>query len=354
MIQIVNWLLTRKCNLKCDYCRIVRNYQDKPEMYPNLEHYYKKEMDTKTVINALNNFKRHNTNIFHVFYGGEPTLRNDLAQIVEHCNENDIEYTVISNNVKETRPFIERLIGGVSRLKGFTSSIDPILVDPSNGSHGCNDDIFKKTTEGYLGLKNLYEYGYVDDVVAEITVTRLNQHLLLPLVQKLSDDGIYSSITFVDIAKSPAYDFSNVTDPYELVKPSFELAKTFEKILSDNNLLVHMKELLPVIFDHLPSDYDCNLENKVHNVTVDADGSMRLCLRIRGEVTPTVHVNDLFEDSSFLNGVTKEYYDLMCIDKKRLCKLCNHTCMMMSNATVYNEINVEKLVHADRRHVKLS
>jgi len=95
-IHIVNWLLTRKCNLSCDYCAIVRNYKNKPKEYPDMDHYIKNEMSTNYIINMLSLFKNHNSDAFHIFYGGEPLLRKDLPEIINFCNNNSIHYTIYS------------------------------------------------------------------------------------------------------------------------------------------------------------------------------------------------------------------------------------------------------------------
>jgi len=351
MIQIVNWILTRRCNLKCDYCAIVKDYHGMPEQYPKMHHYRSKEMSTETVINALKNFKILNPNMFHIFYGGEPLLRKDLAEIINYCNQQDIFYTIISNNTPEIQDKITSLFRQVEYIEGFTSSVDPTALMTIPDYVDINVlDIIKKSTEGLKRLKELQAAKLVKDVVAEITVTNQNWPFLEQLVTELSANEIYSDITFVDIAKSPYYDFSNVTNEDFLVKPTFELAKMLNRMLENDHLLIHMKDvLIPWMFNTLPSNFDCGLENKIHNVTVDADGTMRLCLRIRGVVTPTIHVNDIFEITDRSKGVTNEFYQLLMIDKKRYCQLCNHSCLMMSKYIDENSDEYGNLVHVDKR-----
>ncbi len=343
MIQIVNWLLTRRCNLNCDYCAIVKDY-DMPISYPSIEHYIKNEMSTEVVIEALGNFKKHNPEAFHILYGGEPLLRKDLPDIINYCNDNEIYYTVISNNTTEIQPLITRLFQMTDYVEGFTSSVDPSCMNKNLP----DIDQIRKSVEGFKRLKEIQASGKVKDVVAEITVMPDNQYLLYDLVKELSAAGIYSDITFVDIAKSRYYDFSNITEKSDLVHPSFELAEILSNMVHDDSLLIHMKEvLLPWMFDTLPSNYDCDLELGVHNVTVDADGQMRLCLRIRGELTPMIHISKLFEDDA--KCVTKDYFDLMCIDKRRHCKLCNHSCLMMSKHIDKHGDKGGELAHKNKR-----
>ncbi len=343
LIRIVNWILTRKCNLDCDYCAIVKDYETMPRQYPQMKHYMREEMSTEVVINALKAFKAQNPNVFHIFYGGEPLLRRDLPEIINFCNENEIYYTVISNNTPEIQSLMARLFNETDYVEGFTSSVDPIFNHPGY----AGEDRIKKSIEGMKRLKEIQAIGDVKDVVAEITVMNENQMFLHELVSELSEHEIYSDITFVDVAKNPYYDFSNVVDPEQLVKPSWQLANTLSAIMNDDRLLVHMKDvLIPRMFDTLPSNYDCMLERGVHNVTVDADGTMRLCLRIRGTLAPNIHVSELFENPE---TVSRDFYELMCMDKRRHCQLCNHSCLMMSEYIDRDGDGESDLVHLDKR-----
>lgn len=344
-IRIVNFLLTRKCNLKCDYCAIVRNYSSMPDQYPLISHYIKNEMSTETVINALRKFKVHNPDIFIILYGGEPMLRKDLPEIINFCNKNKIYYTIISNNTPEIQPLIKRLFKETDYVEGFTSSIDPVIFD----HYYSKKDRIKKSIEGMKRLKEIQARGNVKDVVAEITVMNENKHLLYDLVAELSSYGIYSDITFIDEAKCIMYDFSNIIDKNKLVYPTWELANILRKIMDDDNLLVHMKDILiPKMFDTLPSNFNCKLEDGIHNVTVDADGSMRLCTRIRGTYCPITHVSKLFKKQPG-TLVTDNFHDSIRTDKEGYCQQCNHSCLMMSQYIDKYEEGVDNLVHTDKR-----
>lgn len=339
MIQIANWLLTRKCNLNCSYCAINMDYRIKPDIYPDMKHYFQNEMDTEFVIESLKRLKLHNPDMFHIFYGGEPFLRKDLKEIVEYCNNNDIHYTIITNNSDAVQEKIKDLIENVE-LKGLTSSVDPILTTPEHE----DQDRFKKSVAGFERLKIYKEF--VEDVVAEITVDKNSIYLLKDLVGKLTESGISSSITFLDISKNEFYDFSNVTDNSELVEPSYNLQKTLD-ILKDGDYDIHMKEtLLDDTFKILPSELDCGIEKNVHNLTIDADGSVRLCLRIRGTSTPQNNLLDYISEDGDLHPTLKEY---MGYDKESYCKGCNWTCMIMSKQVDEGENSSDNLIHTDRR-----
>jgi len=339
MIRIANWLLTRKCNLKCDYCAIVKNYENKPASYPDMKYYHLNEMPTYNVIEALEKFKLHNPDMFHIFYGGEPLLRKDLAEIIKFCNTENIAYTIISNNTPEVQPMIMKLLDDTGRIDGFTASVDPVFQET-----GTRDRVIKSIH----GLNNLLIMKkYIKDVVAEITVMKHNLNYLHPLVKKLTSEGINSDVTFIDIAKTPYYDFSNITDKRLLVERNDMLAYQFEKLISED-LDIHMKEiLLPEIWRNLPSDMDCEIDKKLHNISIDADGTIRLCLRIRGENTPNnVSIKNLLNDEGEINDFA---HTMIKRDKIDFCQHCNHTCQIMSKVIEQSESNADDLIHMDKR-----
>lgn len=339
MIHIVNWLLTRKCNLNCEYCAIVKNYKSMPDEYPKMSHYIRNEMSLEYVIKGLERFKMHNPDCFHIFYGGEPLLRKDLPEIINYCNKENIHYTIISNNTNEIRPLIENLFLKVDRIKGFTASVDPVFNEKQT------DDRIIKSIAGFENLVSLKDR--VDDVVAEITVMKHNVKYLYSLVEQLTEYGISSDITFIDIAKSPYYDFSDITDHKLLVEKNSELIDLLLK-LQTSNLDIHMKDsLLSMIWEILPSDLDCGLEKSVHNVTVDADGSIRLCLRIRGYYTPkSVTIPNLIKPNGEISYIASKAIKK---DKTEYCLGCNHTCLLMSMNIENYHASSDDLIHKDRR-----
>jgi len=342
-IQIVSWLLTRKCNLNCSYCALVSDYIDKPEEYPDMKHYIQNEMSTSYVIELLRRLKLHNPDCFHILYGGEPMLRKDLPDIVNYCNKEKINYTIITNNTDEVQPMIDRLFAKVEYVTGFTTSIDPMVMGNKDDS---KEDRVRKCLSGF---ERIVSYGEkVKDPVAEITVDKQNLQHLYELVKELSNSGVNSDITFIDIAKTPYYDFSNVNDKSLLVTPEVA-APEIEKIINDESLDIHMKEtLLPEILKILPAELDCGIENDIHNLTIDADGSPRLCLRIRGVRTPQLPLMlMLHEDGSISHDILRL---ILGLDKKKYCEGCNWTCQIMSRLLSEEKGISDDLIHKDRRY----
>jgi len=273
-------------------------------------------------------------------------LRHDLPAIINYCNDNEIYYTVISNNTSAIQPLIKKLFDPVEHVVGFTSSVDPVFYEI-----GFKKDRISKSIEVLNRLNDIQDAVKVSDVVAYITVMKHNQHMLHRLVQELSAEEIYSDITFVDTAKSWFYDFSNVRDSLFLVQPTFELAEELVDIISDVHLLVHMKDILiPKMFNTLPSNFDCEIEKGLHNITIDADGTIRLCLRIRGISAPSLNVTELF-DKGYPTLINDHVFKAIVGDKMHYCKLCNHSCLMMSQYFDKTNQEVDDLIHSDKREV---
>jgi MoaA/NifB/PqqE/SkfB family radical SAM enzyme len=321
MVRIVNWLLTRRCNMSCEYCGIVKVGGQK-----RISHFKKNEISTERVITLLDKFRIYNPSIFHIFYGGEPFLRGDLMDILRFCNDSEINYTVISNCSPDVQPKIMNVLKAIGWIKGFSASVDPSILTEPNDSHSQ-----MKSSWGFHFLMKMKNY--VDDVVAEITMTRPTLGHTYDLIKMLSSVNIHSSLTAIDINKNYNYDFSAYASETRLLKHNKYLDSVYEQIMSDDSLLIHMKDIVvPQLFRHIDSTYDCKLEDGIHNLTIDADGSIRLCLRINGHVSQ----ND-FNDSNVLHKIGPYGYVLnpqleygMELDKASFCKGCNHTCVMMS------------------------
>ena len=335
MVRIVNWLLTRRCNLRCEYCGIVKVGGKK-----RISHFKKNEISAERVITLLDKFRTYNPDIFHIFYGGEPFLRGDLSDILRFCNERDIAYTVISNCTPDVQPKILKVMKDIGGFRGFTASVDPsILTEPSESQSQL------KSSSGFHFLMQMKNY--VEDVVAEVTMTRPTLGKTYDLIKMLSGVNIHTSLTAIDINKHFDYDFSAYSSLSRLITKNRYLDTVYNDIMSDDTLLIHMKDVVvPKLFKHMESDYDCELEKSIHNLTIDADGTLRLCLRIRGG-----HV-ERFNDNNILTMTDPYGYELnstlrgnLKLDKESLCRGCNHTCMMMSKYVDDNEENRNRILN---------
>lgn len=329
MINICNHLLTRRCDLSCNFCRITKDYKEKPKEYPKKDILIKNESSTEFIIETLRRLKLNNHKMFHIFYGGEPLLRCDLPQIIKYCNENEIFYTIISNvTKKENRKIIIDMANTIG-IKGLSFSIDPIIY--SSNIDIVDKDRYLKSLVALNFIDELNSKCYIEDLVAEITCDRTNFNFLPLLVKELTNKGVYSSITFIDVAKSNYYDFSNI-EPLEyeklLIENNEDVKLVIDEVIDDrNNLLVHMKNMVKEYYKLLPSNFDCEIDKNLHNLTIDSDGTVRLCLRIRGCNTPHKKILEYIDKDGNINNIL---INSIIEDKSKYCLLCNWTCVLQS------------------------
>jgi len=331
-IQIANILLTRRCNLKCSYCNIIKEYKTKPDEYKKISYYNKNELSYKEWMKIFSALKNNNPDVFFILYGGEPFLYNDLELLLQEMHNNDMKYTIITNNtdfVQERLHSIAKKIGG---YKGLTSSVDPIIFSEEDN----DSDRMKKSKLGLERLTQMRHDGIGHDVVAEITCDSTNIQYLYDTVKELSNRSIWSSITVIDRQKHMFYDFSSVDDETMLLLKNKIVLDQFQKIINDKTLLVHIPDLLMELYNVLPCDMFCRIYTDIHNVTIEPDGHFRLCLRIAGTNTIKYDRTELIsDDGKVLQKLKNALYD----DYISYCSGCNWTCMFFSKLFANQIIN---------------
>jgi MoaA/NifB/PqqE/SkfB family radical SAM enzyme len=323
-IKVMTWFLNRQCNLSCEYCRIAKYYLDAP--YPNIYYFNKYQIKYINIVKILDLMKINNPECFHIFMGGEPLLHNDLIDIIKYCNENSILYTIISNGT--CTDLLDRFFSEVGEVMGFTTSIDPIIF-----SEQYDKDRYFKSL---YGLNCLLKYkDRIKDPVAEVTCDSRNYKYLIKTLELLTGHGINSVISFVDAYKNKYYDFAGIEKNSDLiVHKTPELKEILEQAKNYN---IHMPQSLKILYENLPYNFKCHVQS-LDNIVIDADGMVRLCLRIRGLKTPSMTIDEYLMNLDELKN-NLQY------DQNKVCEGCNWTSCIMTSAYDYND-----LIHADKRN----
>jgi len=323
-VKVLTWFLNRRCNLNCQYCKITKDYQNSP--YPTIDYFNNNQIKYINIRDTLDLMKNHNPNCFNIFMGGEPLLNEDLIDIIKYCNQNSILYTIISNG--SCNNLLDRFFSNIDEVMGFTVSIDPIIFDSQYDS----DRYFKSLN----GLNCLLKYkNKIKDPVAEVTCDSRNYKYLLKTLDLLTSNGINSVISFIDVYKNKYYDFSGIEKDSDLL-----VYKTPElkKILEDaKNYNIHMPQSLNILYDCLPYNFKCKIQS-LDNIVIDSDGAVRLCLRIRGEKTPSKKIY------KYLNGSLVDLKNNLQEDQNKLCEGCNWTSCIMTS-----EYDLDGMIHSDKR-----
>jgi MoaA/NifB/PqqE/SkfB family radical SAM enzyme len=123
--------ITYNCQLKCPHC-CVGNYENEPP----------KELTTDEIKDVLD----QSAKAFVInFFGGEPTLRQDLMELIKYASEKSIYVFVDSNGIKITKDYAKQLKdNGLEMLYVSIDSPYPEEHDRLRGMKG----LFDKATQG--------------------------------------------------------------------------------------------------------------------------------------------------------------------------------------------------------------
>jgi radical SAM protein with 4Fe4S-binding SPASM domain len=169
-------VITRRCNLSCRHC-IVSGNRPGPEM--SLE-------DITKLVDALAELKVLDL----VITGGEPLLRKDLAEIIEHCSENNVHVTLFTNGTMMTDDFFKRAKGKKILLRFSLDGSSSQSNDPIRGA-GTFDKVVnaiqKCVTLGIptgiaavLHQDNFREYNAMIGLAKQLAVSELEISEILP------------------------------------------------------------------------------------------------------------------------------------------------------------------------------
>jgi len=314
--MIVNLLLTRVCNLKCSYCRIIRDYKNKPEEYPSISYYYTHIKDYKYWLNLVKFLSDFNDDVFFLLYGGEPTLYPEFDILVKEMYKLKVPFSVITNGTKQ-----DKIFELIDYLPGLTASVDL-------GSIGGDRE--KKTMLGLEMLRKAKEIRPTLDNVAEVVLDSQNYKNLPKLVEIAKQYNFRISLTIIENPLNEYYDFAEPSDENLLLKQDqldeiYNMIQDIKK--TEPEILLTPEAIETVIRSGNNGILKCNPHN-LYSLTFDADGKLRTCLRIRGIEVPNIDV-EYYINNDDLNGFIDSYIKAMSKDMDKLCEGCSWTCMFM-------------------------
>ncbi|MBT3308830.1 MAG: radical SAM protein [Gammaproteobacteria bacterium] len=128
--------LTRRCNLNCSHC-----YLDAE----TLQHGTEDELTTQEVKQLLDEVAGRSTDTMVVLTGGEPLIRKDLEQLVQHGTQRGLSIVIGTNGVLLTEKRVLSLKAAGAMGAGISvDSLDPTIHDQFRGCSGS----WEKTLAG--------------------------------------------------------------------------------------------------------------------------------------------------------------------------------------------------------------
>jgi len=342
----INWLLTRKCNLRCSYCGIVNKaiYQ---QAYKDLSP-FKQDVDLEKAKEFIRRLKLHNPDAFHLFLGGEPTVYKHLTELIKYCNEENVLYTIITNMTDYSYNRLRKLLEEVGFINGLSFTVDPILWD---SNYNKNDDRYKKSKAAFEKFITFRNDSRIREFVGIVGVDSYNIKYLHKMCKELTEWGVWIDLILVETRLNPYYDFqSNV--PYDYLVWDTEehrriLMEVYEKAEKGEYTVLFHPVIKHRMIPNLPQKYICTIDQHLEVLTIDSDCKLRLCLRIRGLEISKFDMLELLSEDGSLSSKTNDILQAAKSDKQNFCYGCQWTCPMAGELIVKGVITPEAVNHAN-------
>ncbi len=172
--HVVAWNLTRRCNLECAHCYIAAGPHESAAA----------ELDTAACLDVVDQLLAVNPAPMLILSGGEPLLRDDLAEIAHYASANGATVVVGTNGTLLTAERIAVLQrAGVRGVAVSVDSLRPSYHDNFRHGRGALADV-------QAALARLREARL--DFIVQTAVTKGNRAELERLVAWAADQGAVS------------------------------------------------------------------------------------------------------------------------------------------------------------------
>lgn len=328
-------LLTRKCNLRCNYCDLVNT--NKNEL-------------------TLEQWKRGFELLFNVLdvkllaiLGGEPLVLgiDYLCELAEFLSGfKDRKFALVSNCVGLEDKDIDRLIK--SGIKAWVTSVD--AVDAS-GLHNAQRI---KSQHGLNTLVRLSEKG-VKHISGVVTVGKKNIKNVMPTVEMMINMGIMPNVEIVHYKRGPYNifcaekerlmgDLLDHSDFEDIQKLSTDLQK-----LSLQNKFFQVPEFYEM---WSKPQYSIGLKWNCRHfsfVSVDSDGTMGVCDDFFPPGLSKINVLDL-------ENVGRDNFEKLWLESCRSCPGCFMSSHVMSDLYVERKLSrrSSRIINSNLAEAKLA
>lgn len=179
---LVSWSLTNRCNHHCEYCGIWKLKTN--------------ELSRDEVFFIIDELARCGNKAI-AFTGGEPLIRDDIAEIIDHCSYKGI-YTKLTTNGS----LVKDRIGGLDKVGFVRLSFDgPKEIHDVQRQSGSYDEVIQAA--GLLNERNIkvglncviskLNVPYISDILSE--AKRMNVRVTFqPLEYRNNRDFLFSNM----------------------------------------------------------------------------------------------------------------------------------------------------------------
>lgn len=193
VLEEIDLYVTMKCNLQCDFCSVSANEHEA------------QELPLDRLLQVIAEAARLGLKELH-FSGGEPTLRDDLEDMLAFANELGLHTRIITNGFKLPRA---RLQGLIDRgLRDIMISIDGF--EQTHNEFRKNRFSFQRAMQVVRDSVDLGLRTRVSTVAY-----RENRHEVVPLLRMLAGEGIhiYSAFLGSPLGRGRHHRMGSILDP---------------------------------------------------------------------------------------------------------------------------------------------
>jgi MoaA/NifB/PqqE/SkfB family radical SAM enzyme len=290
----VMFYLTRRCNLSCKYCYAKDNSAP--------------ELDTTQVFRVIDKLQSLGCGMVGLF-GGEPTLRRDLPEIVHYVYKKGMITHLSTNGTMLTLPYIEKLAR--AGLDIFNLSIDSVYeYDVSNKDYTTQ----KRVLSDLLEMRE--KYGF--EINAAFVLSRMNYNIAGDTVRLMHKSKIPIAIAVVTrntgnpkAKQDEGLFFTTSEDKenlYRALDELIEMKKHGYNIMNSTSYFSDSKKHVDGKYD----DWDCTAGK--YTFSVDSNGEFQIC---SGLPTEKVSIFDIDEN----------YYKIFAESRNKQLRVCRKICM---------------------------
>jgi len=263
--------ITARCNFRCVHCYL----------HPLLSK-GKKEMTTHEFFSILDQLAEMGT-LFLIITGGEPFVRPDFWQIMEHARERGFIIELVTNGSLVTKVAAQRLAAlFVNKVSVSIYGMDEGVYKTVTGSSG----VFKKVMRG---VKLLVEEGV--KVEARLILLRENFFQLEAFRRFVKKTGVENSIEWL---LSPRHDTSLVPLRHGLIKTQIE-----------KFLHCYPKQYKPDL-DFAPFTSTPLCPSRFRGIAINSYGEVRNCILLENSTNiREKSIADIFQKDSFFRRIRR-------------------------------------------------
>lgn len=292
-INTVYLMVTRKCNMNCDFCAISANDKLRPE----------KEFKLEDIQNKVIPFFQKNKPHKMILTGGEPLIKDQIVEIAKALrNGLTCPITLQSNGLAITKKLTEQ-------LKGYIDEIDFSTMHMFGTPEKEQQLINHIEMCQQAGIKVVLSFIY--EKTNEVDLYRL-----IDIAAKYDIDVLFNIVSSVGRAKEN----SEILSDMEHIDMNLKIAKYILKQGYEN------KKIGGAFYQRIQVRNSCGGYGKVMAIFPEGDIYMCQCMEKN-----QVRMGNILTDSSEKILKTQdcllkedEIKQLFCVDYKEICKECDY------------------------------